>query len=103
MNVKTFWGFSYSASKRGVEIVTSPYGDPPFGGAKMPRTRRCSILPEGASTWRGEPTARWWSLAKSLETKAPFRFSSAGTDGEPACQSTVITRLTFGATPDTLI
>ena len=54
-----FCGLANAVSKRVVEIVTSPYGEPPFGGAKIPRSFRRSVCPVGV--WRsiGEPTWRW--------------------------------------------
>src|SRR2546422_449232 len=51
-NAKRFCGFAYSRSKRTAEIVTSPNGEPPFGGAENSRResafgggrRRCEAV-----------------------------------------------------------
>src|SRR5581483_801935 len=96
-------GFWYARSKRCVEIVTSPYGEPPFGGAKTPRRTRCMTLPVGVSTSSGEPTERCFDCAYAFATKAPFAPSSPGVACEPYCQLTVITLAMSPETPVTLI
>ena len=75
-----FCGFWYSASKRSVEIVTSPSGEPPLGGAKMPCRWRCMMSPVGVSTISGEPTWRWFCFGEVLcHERAVVSPSSAGT------------------------
>ena len=101
--VKTFVGLGKSRSKLADEMVTSPYGEPPFGGAKMPFTVRWSFWPVGISTTTVEPTFRSWLLAKSFETNAPSLPSCPGVSGLPACHLTLTTLEMSGATPVTLI
>ncbi len=64
--VKTFVGLGNSLSKRFDEMVTSPYGEPPFGGAKMPRTSRCIFSPVGTSTTTVEPDEQAVILGERL-------------------------------------
>ena len=63
MNAKRFCGLANAWSNRCAEIVTSPKGEPPLGGAKMPSSRRCSVALDGVFSAIGEPTVRWCDFA----------------------------------------
>ena len=97
-NEKRSCGFAYSRSNRVVEIVTSPNGEPPFGGSKMPRSFIRNTAPVGVVRSIGEPTCSSLSFAKAFATNAPSCPSCPGVAGLPSFHLRSMTLLTFGST-----
>src|SRR5258708_26232139 len=71
-NANRFCGFAYSRSKRGAEIVTSPHGEPPFGGPDMAEHSEPDVGPAGVFRQSGESGVGGWSPAYRIPPHATF-------------------------------
>ena len=96
-NVKRFCGFGYALSKRCAEIVTSPNGEPPFGGSKMPRSVRCSVFAGRRLERDRRADVQVVAPSRSPSRRTRRRAELPRRRGLPACHLTSITFADVGS------